>query len=174
MPDSITPPAEPSAATPATRGYDQNSQLEDLALGESIPAAALDEQDITALYLDGFDTVVKESRQRASESGQAKEDSKAATDLAGQAATDLVTALQQIQSSAKQKHKMLDEDGDPATNFPTDGYLIGTFFRQPPRTHPLPGNFFLPVRHQLVSLRIVNPGSRPHRSLITLPLRRLH
>ena len=41
-------------------------------------------------------------------------------------ATDLAAALQKIQSSAKQKHKMLDEDGDPATNFPTDGYLIGT------------------------------------------------
>ncbi|MEY4570232.1 MAG: hypothetical protein RLZZ398_1671 [Verrucomicrobiota bacterium] len=41
-------------------------------------------------------------------------------------ATDLAAALQKIQSSAKQKHKMLDEDGAPATNFSTDGYLIGT------------------------------------------------
>jgi hypothetical protein len=135
MPDSTAPPADPAAATPsapAARGYYQKAQLEDLALGESVlaaarlNAAALDEQDITALYLDGFDTVVKESRQRASESGQAKETSKAATDLTGQAAADLAAALQKIQSSAKQKHKMLDEDGDPATNFPTDGYLIGT------------------------------------------------
>jgi hypothetical protein len=132
MPDSTTPPADPSAATPSTRGYYQKAQLEDLALGESILTAArqnavvLDEQEITTLYLDGFDTVVKEARKRASESGQAKETSKNATDVTGKAATDLVTALQKIQSSAKQKHKMLDEDGDPATNFPTDGYLIGT------------------------------------------------
>lgn len=128
MPESTTPPA----STPSTRGYYQKGQLEDLALGESVLAAArhnvadLAEQDITGVYLDGFDTVVKESRKRASESGQAKEDSKAATGLAGKAALDLLAALQKIQSSTKQKHKMLDEDGDPATNFPTDGYLIGT------------------------------------------------
>jgi hypothetical protein len=30
-----------------------------------------------------------------------------------------------IPSSAKQKFKMLAEDGDPTTNFPLDGYLIG-------------------------------------------------
>jgi hypothetical protein len=30
-----------------------------------------------------------------------------------------------IQRSAKQKFKMLAEDGDPSTNFPHDGYLIG-------------------------------------------------
>ncbi|MGL4400260.1 MAG: hypothetical protein ACRCXD_10360, partial [Luteolibacter sp.] len=132
MPDSTTPPADPSTSAPAARGYYQKAQLEDLALAESILTAArdnaadLDEQDISALYLDGFDTVVKESRKRATESGQAKEGSKAATDLTSKAATDLVTGLQKVQSSAKQKHKMLDEDGDPATNFPTDGYLIGT------------------------------------------------
>jgi hypothetical protein len=91
-----------------------------------IPPAALDEQDITTLYLDGFDAAVKEARKRASETARAREDAMAATELTGQAATALLTALQKIQSAAKQKHKMLDEDGDPATNFPTDGYLIGT------------------------------------------------
>ncbi len=132
MPDSTTPPAVPSAPAPQKRGYYQQGQLEDLVLAESIltasrdNAAALDEQDITTLYLDGFDAAVMEARARASETGQAREDAKAATELTGQAATALVTTLQKIQSAAKQKHKMLDEDGDPATNFPTDGYLIGT------------------------------------------------
>ena len=37
----------------------------------------------------------------------------------------LVIALQGIQSGAKQLHKMLAEDGDPTTDFPLDGYLIG-------------------------------------------------
>lgn len=132
MSDTTTPPADPSAPAPPKRGYYQQGQLEDLVLAGSVlttsraNAAALVEQDITAVYLDGFEAAAKEARKRASETGQAREDSKAATELTGQAATDLVTALQKIQSAAKQKHKMLDEDGDPATNFPPDGYLIGT------------------------------------------------
>jgi hypothetical protein len=132
MSDTTTPPADSPVPAPRTRGYYQQGQLEDLALAESVltagraNAAALLEQDITDIYLDGFQSVVTESRGRASESGQAKEDAKAATGLTGKAAADLTTALQQIQSSAKQKHKMLDEDGDPETNFATDGYLIGT------------------------------------------------
>jgi hypothetical protein len=122
----VTPPA---ATVP--RGYFNQTQLEDLGLAETVlaaarsNAAALEEQDVTAVYLDGFAAHVNETRTRASESGQGKEDAKAATELAGKAAIAIFTALQQIQSSAKQKHKMLAEDGDPETNFPTDGYLIG-------------------------------------------------
>jgi hypothetical protein len=41
------------------------------------------------------------------------------------AAKALEAGLRKIQSSAKQKFKMLAEDGDPSTNFPLDGYLIG-------------------------------------------------
>ena len=131
MSQETIPPVIPPAAAPRTRGYYNKSQLEDLALAESIAAATapylveLDDQDISAEYLAGFSAAIAETRTRASESGQAQEDSRAATELAGQAATDLTTALQKIQSSAKQKHKMLAEDGDPETNFPTDGYLIG-------------------------------------------------
>lgn len=132
MPDSVTPPAAPLPAAPQKRGYYQQNQLEDLVLAESILTASRDhpaelaEQDITTVYLDGFAAAVTEARTRASETGQAREDAKAATELTGQAAGLLLTALQKIQSAAKQKHKMLDEDGDPATNFPADGYLIGT------------------------------------------------
>ena len=126
-----SPPVTPPAAA-AKPGYFNQAQLEDLDLAELIlasarsNAAALEEQDITTVYLDGFAAHASETRARASESGQGKEDAKAATELSGKAATSLFTALQQIQSAAKQKHKMLAEDGDPSTNFPTDGYLIGT------------------------------------------------
>ncbi len=133
MPDTLptTPPA-PSPAVPRERGYFNQTQLDDLAVAETIAAAAaanaaaLDEQDITATYVEGFTAVIDESHLRITESAKSQEDSKAATELAAEDAAKLHTALQQVQSSAKQKHKMLDEDGDPATNFPTDGYLIGT------------------------------------------------
>ena len=133
MPDTDpTPPVTPPAATPQPYGYFNKAQLEDLEQAEGILTAAranpeaLAEQDITAGYVDGFAAHVAETRTRASEAGQGKLDAKAATELAGVGATALHTALQQIQSSAKQKHKMLAEDGDPTTNFSTAGYLIGT------------------------------------------------
>ncbi|MEO5917911.1 MAG: hypothetical protein ABIS50_27000 [Luteolibacter sp.] len=131
MPD--TAPITPTpAAAPQTRGYFNKAQLEDLDLAETVLAAAranaadLIDWDITSAYADGFDGVITETRKRAIESGQNAEDSKTATGLTGEAASHLHTALQSIQSAAKQKHKMLAEDGDPATNFPTDGYLIGS------------------------------------------------
>ncbi len=133
MSDSPSAPiVTPPSATTTPRSYFNRAQLEDLDLAELILAATrsnaaeLAEQDITAAYVDGFADHVDETRARASESGQGKEEAKAATELAGTAATALFTALQQIQSAAKQKHKMLAEDGDPATNFSTEGYLIGT------------------------------------------------
>ena len=132
---SNTDPTAVSAApatVPHARGYFNKAQLEDLALAETVLAAAtanaadLTEWDITTAYADSFAAVIAETRQRASESGQNTEDSQTATTETGAAATALHTALQSIQSAAKQKHKMLAEDGDPATNFPTDGYLIGS------------------------------------------------
>jgi len=134
-----TDPA-PSATTPEDsnniRGYYNKSNLEDLALAESVFTATnsypdeLTEQDITPAYLTGFSAVIAETRRRASESGQGGEESKTATTALETTAVKLHTRLQKIQSSAKQKHKMLAEDGDPTTNFPTtnfptDGYLIG-------------------------------------------------
>ncbi len=126
-PAPVTP-----AAAPQARGYFNKGQLEDLALAETVLAAAttnaadLIEWDITTAYAAGFADVITETRQRASKSGQNAEDSENATSLTGEAATALHTALQSIQSAAKQKHKMLAEDGDPATNFSTAGYLIGS------------------------------------------------
>ncbi|MBC8128529.1 MAG: hypothetical protein H8M99_15420 [Gloeobacteraceae cyanobacterium ES-bin-144] len=129
---TTTTPTIPAAATTRTRGYFNQAQLEDLDLAELVlssaraNAAALESQEITAAYLDGFAANVSETRTRASQSGLGKEDAKNAAELAGAAAAALHTALQQIQSAAKQKHKMFAEDGDPDTQFPTDGYLLGT------------------------------------------------
>jgi hypothetical protein len=128
---SPTPPTPPPA-TPRSRGYFNQAQLDDIALAESIEtvarqdAAAMEEQDITPAYLDGLADVITEARNRASDSGQSGEDSKEATAVMKKSAATLLAALQKIQCSAKQKHKMLDEDGDPTTNFSTAGYLIGT------------------------------------------------
>ena len=130
-----TPPAKSAAAAaPQPRGYFNKAQLEDLGIAETVLTAATDEAnlgtlaewDIDAAYTGGFSAVIAETRRRASESGQSVEDSKAATSEATKAAAALHTALQSIQSAAKQKHKMRAEDGDPTTNFPTDGYLIGS------------------------------------------------
>lgn len=126
-----TPPVTTPADSNNKRGYYNKAQLEDLALAESVSAATasypdeLTEQGILPAYLTGFSAVITEARRRASDSGQGGGDSKNATAAVGTAAEKLHTALQKIQSSAKQKRKMLAEDGDPTTNFPTDGYLIG-------------------------------------------------
>jgi len=131
MPDSATPPAVTPAAPARTRGYYQQVQLDDIALAEVVLAAGrsnaadLVEQDIDASYLDSLAAAAVEARKRATETGQAKEVSEDSTETTSVSAKALYTALQKIQSSAKQKHKMLAEDGDPTTNFPTDGYLIG-------------------------------------------------
>jgi hypothetical protein len=135
MPESTDPASTPApeTATPThSRGYFNQSQLEDLDLAESVLAAARDhsaemqEQDITATWLDDFQAATAEARSRASSAGHSGAQSKQATAAAIQAAADLHTALRKIQSAAKQKHQMLAADGDPATHFPTDGYLIGS------------------------------------------------
>ncbi|MES2709109.1 MAG: hypothetical protein V4726_21110 [Verrucomicrobiota bacterium] len=136
------PPASPSspppttgeetAAPPRTRGYFNQSQLEDLDLAESVLAAArahpaeMTDRDLTTEWLEACAAVIAEARGRSTGTGQSGTGSKKATTSAAATARSLVTALKQIQSAAKQKHWMLAEDGDPATSFPTDGYLIGS------------------------------------------------
>ncbi len=130
------PPADsatnPAPAAPQARGYFNQGQLESLDTAESVLAAArshpaeMTEQDITPAWFDGLAAAIAEARDRASQTGKGGVDSKQATAAAATAAARLVSALKRIQSAAKQKHQMLAEDGDPETNFPTDGYLIGT------------------------------------------------
>lgn len=132
MPDQPSSPAVSTPAEPQTRGYFNQNQLEDIDLAESVHAAArqnadaMEEQDVTAAWLDGFAAALLEARSRANDATLGRESAKQSTAAAEKAARDLAAALQKIQSAAKQKHKMLAEDGDPATNFPLDGYLIGT------------------------------------------------
>ena len=130
-PNASTPPAIASDA-PRVRGYFNQNQTEDLGLADSVLAAArshpeeMTDRDLTTAWLGQFEAALAEARQRASATGQQGGESKQATGAASSAAAGLVKALKQIQSSAKQKHQMLAEDGDPATHFATDGYLIGT------------------------------------------------
>ena len=138
MPDPTpTPPAPTPAPTPTPapqpkpRGYFNQGQLDDLATAESVLAACknhadeLATRDIDAAYVTGLAAAIKEARDKTTATGQAADGSGAATLNAGDAERALLTALHGIQSAAKQKHKMLAEDENPATNFPTDGYLIG-------------------------------------------------
>ena len=134
MPDPIPPTPAPAPAgdpTPKPRGYFNQAQLDDIETAENVLAAAQDHAEdlagrqITADYLAGFATAIGQARTKTSETGQAADNTGAATLNAAGAERDLVVALQGVQSAAKQKHRMLDEDDDPATNFSTDCYLIG-------------------------------------------------
>jgi hypothetical protein len=134
MTESNSPIVTKSASSqePAfTRGYFNSEQLDDLLEAVDVLAAArlyqeeLNLQDITADYINGFESAIGEARTRSTQAGTGTDTVKTATSESAKAAATLHTALQKIQSSAKQKHRMLAEDGDPATNFHLDGYLIG-------------------------------------------------
>ena len=134
MPDAPAPTPAPGtpAKTGSPRGYFNKAQLEDLDTAETVlaaarkNAAALAGRDINDAYLSGLETIIKTARRRISDTGQSTDTSQSANLSATGAERALVIALQGIQSAAKQKHKMLAEDDDPATNFPLSGYLIGT------------------------------------------------
>ena len=142
MPDptSNTPsaPANPVAPAPKTqpRGYFNQAQVADIQLAEDIIAAAADPEnapplatrDITAEYIAGLGTAIAAARAKMSATGQANSGHQPATlnaEDAEDAERGLIARLRNIQAAAKQKHQMLAEDDDDATNFPTDGYLIG-------------------------------------------------
>lgn len=130
VPGSTEPVAEETAPSP--RGYFNQAQLDDLDLAERVLAAArthapaLATRQITTDYLAGFASSFEQARAKTTATGQAGDKTGAATLNATGTERALVIALQGIQSAAKQKHRMLAEDDDPATNFPTDGYLIAS------------------------------------------------
>ena len=132
METTPTPVISPPAAAPRPRSYFNQGQLEDIKLAESVLAAAtanaseVADRDIDGGFLTGFSGIIAEARSRSSLSVEGAAGSEQATLESSKTAADLHTALQGIQSAAKQKHKMLATDGDSDTNFPTDGYLIGT------------------------------------------------
>ena len=132
MSDPTPPTAPVETKIPQTRGYFNQAQLDDIALGESVLAAAtankpaLADRDIDEAFLTRTTDLTGEARLRASRAASESDDSEEATLASSKTAAALYTALQGIQSAAKQKHRMLAIDGDPATNFSTAGYLIGS------------------------------------------------
>ena len=138
MPDTTTPPTPPPAGQETASphrppGYFNQAQLADITVGEEILREALRDpyktqlagRDIDAAFLQGLGTYLENARQKMTETGQDKDQRKAANLQVTGAERTLIQKLQGIQAAAKQKHRMLEEDGDPATNLPLDGYLIG-------------------------------------------------
>jgi hypothetical protein len=128
----VTPPAPAPKTQP--RGYFNQAQVNDIQTAEDIgtvsaeaaQTAALAGRDITAEYVAGLATLIGTARGKMSATGQANSGQQPAALNADDAERALIARLHDIQSAAKQKHKMLAEDDDAATDFPTDGYLIGT------------------------------------------------
>jgi hypothetical protein len=137
MPDSTTPAAAPVPADapepPQTRGYFNQAQLNDIAEAATILAAArmadhapaLATEEIPPEYVTGLADLLRQARDKITETGQGGDAKQTATLRLTGKARILYTALQGIQSAAKQKKRMADEDDDPATTFSTAGYLIG-------------------------------------------------
>ncbi|MES2571426.1 MAG: hypothetical protein V4710_15405 [Verrucomicrobiota bacterium] len=123
------PPPGPSPKI-QPRGYFNQSQLEDIKLAESIlqagrnarHGAALAGKEITEEYLAGLESAIALARLKIAGTGQAQSGQQPATLNASDAERELITVLQGIQSAAKQKHRMLEEEDN---TFPIDGYLIG-------------------------------------------------
>jgi hypothetical protein len=139
MPDQPTtpptPPTDPTPPAPKTqpRGYFNQAQIEDITIADDVhTAAATDEykaavakKDIPAEYIDGLGDFISQARTKMAATGQANSGQQPATLNAEDAERVLITTLQAIQSAAKQRERMEDEDDDPATNFKATGYLIG-------------------------------------------------
>ena len=125
-PDPHTPHEQP-------HGYFNQAQLEDIKTAEDLlgpagsaaHAARLLKCGIAAEYVAGLAATVADARQKTTATGQARGTRRAASLNAKGPARALITVLQGIQSAAKQKQRMAEEDDDPTTNFSTDGYFIG-------------------------------------------------
>ncbi len=125
------PMPDPAPDAPRPRSYFNKEQLEDIDEAASVLTAArsyavqMADQGISAGYVDTFAATIAEARNRTANAGLTKDQAETETAESLAAAKALEAGLRKIQSSAKQKFKMLAEDGDPTTNFPLDGYLIG-------------------------------------------------
>ena len=132
-PTPVPPPAPEPGPHRQPRGYFNQAQLADLAAGEEILRDALKEphqtrlatRDLDAAYLDGLAQFLGAARSKTTEASQDTDHRRAATLHATGAERELIKQLQGLQSAAKQKHRRLEEDADPATSFSLDGYLIG-------------------------------------------------
>ncbi len=133
MPDKPPTPPTPPAPKTQPNGYFNQAQVQDIQHAEDLLPVARGDQhkaplatkDIDDAYVNGMEAAIAEARQKMADTGQANSGQQPATLNASDAERALVTILQSIQAAAKQKHRMLAEDDDPATNFSTEGYLIG-------------------------------------------------
>ncbi len=131
MPDAPTTP--PPAPKTQPHGYFNAAQVEDIQAAEDIATAAAEDdaktplatRDITEAYVAGLSGFIVQARAKMAETGQANDGQQPATLNADEAERALITVLQGIQSAAKQRERMEQEDDDPATNFKAEGYLIG-------------------------------------------------
>jgi hypothetical protein len=125
----ITPPE----AAPQPPGYFNQAQLNDLKEGEELAAVAANVRHAANLAKKGFTeertaslvTVCKLARKKTTATGQAGSGRRVATLNATGKQKILLTDLHGIQGAAKQMKRLLEADGDPATNFDTTLYLIG-------------------------------------------------
>ena len=124
MPEEPTPQPDPSPDAPSPRGYFNRGQLADIDEAVSVLDASrvhqadLGGQGITVEYLDQLGDTITEAQTRTANAGLTKDQAQTDTAEAVRAAKALEAALRRIQSSARQKSRMLAEDDDPATNFP--------------------------------------------------------
>lgn len=133
-PTTSQPNALGQTSTPATsRGYFNAAQIEDIGIAEDLIPAARDTahqarlalRDITEAYIAGLEGFIGQARAKMAATGQANDGQQPAALNADGAERNLLTALQGIQSAAKQRERMEQEDDDPDTNFKAEGYLIG-------------------------------------------------
>ncbi len=139
MPDQPPPndPAGLDAAQPnpheQPHGFFNQAQLSDIYTAEDILATAANTAHAARLaacgipedYVAGLATAVRQAREKTTATGQARQVKLTATLNAKGPQRALITTLQGIQSAAKQKERMDEEDDDPATHFSADGYLSG-------------------------------------------------
>jgi hypothetical protein len=133
-----TPVPPAPAPKPQPRGYFNQSQVADIGDADDIATAASDPEvaallaarDLPADYVAGLATLVGQARAKMAATGQAHSGQQPTTLSATDAERALVVALQGIQSAAKQRQRMEQEDDDPTTNFTPVGYLIGQRLNQ--------------------------------------------
>ncbi|MEO5716565.1 MAG: hypothetical protein ABIT37_24010 [Luteolibacter sp.] len=134
MSDTIpTPPENTPDDHSQPPGFFNQAQLNDIKLGEDLQTLATEARHTANLEKRGFTpanntilgTLTAEARRQTTVTGQARSAKKASTLNAKGPERTLLAALHEIQAAARQKQRLLEADGDPATNFDTTPYLIG-------------------------------------------------
>lgn len=128
--EPAAPPTDPAASAPASPGYYNQLQTQELEHSRSLktqcekPAhqEALAKEGITPETLQLFGAVVEEAGQRQVQTAASRDDKKADTSAAGKARRALIALCKDVQSAARQHSRLCRAAGLP---FSLDGYLIG-------------------------------------------------